>query len=277
VLLDYHMHLAPDGARLGPSELSLAHVRRYVEAAHARGVDEIGFSEHVYRFAAAAAASPHEYWQAQATDDLAAYRRLLDEAAAAGLPVRAGIELDWLEGGLGTLRSIAEDWRWDYVLGSVHWLGEWAVDHPDYAVWEHADVDTVWRRYAATLCEAAASGLYDVMAHADLAKVFGHRPAPATVVRVHDELVEAFAAADVCVEVSTAGLRKPARELYPAAALLSACWRAGIPATLGSDAHVPGDVGRDFGVALRALTDAGYREITRYRGRRREQVPLTDA
>ncbi len=113
------------------------------------------------------------------------------------------------------------------------------------------------------------------MAHPDLAKVFGHRAPEDVRERLYAEAAEAFAAAGVAVEVSTAGLRKPVGELYPAPTFLAACRRAGVPATLASDAHRPEDVGRDFDRAGRRapagrLHDASAASA----GRERTEVPL---
>jgi len=122
--------------------------------------------------------------------------------------------------------------------------------------------------------EAAASGLYDVMAHPDLAKVFGHRPDAGPPAREYAETAEAIAAAGVAAEISTAGLRKAAGELYPAPDLLRALYRRGVPITLGSDGHVPEDLGRDYDRALSAAHACGYRRISTFSGRERREVPL---
>jgi len=75
---------------------------------------------------------------------------------------------------------------------------------------------------------AAASGVFDVLAHLDLAKVFGHAASQAVVASEHDRTADAIAAAGVAVEISTAGLRKAAGELYPAQDLLRALHRRGV-------------------------------------------------
>ena len=100
--------------------------------------------------------------------------------------------------------------------------------------------DEVWRRYFAQVRAAAASGLFDVLAHLDLAKVFGHSASQSVIESEHEQTADAIAAAGIAVEISTAGLRKAAGELYPAQDLLRALHRRGVPITLGSDAHVPG-------------------------------------
>ena len=94
-----------------------------------------------------------------------------------GLPLRVGIELDWLGAThVDALRALVADRDLDIVLGSVHWLAGEMVDHPDYPIWQTHSVAEVWRLYFEQLRAAASSGLYDVMAHPDLPKVFGQRP-----------------------------------------------------------------------------------------------------
>jgi histidinol-phosphatase (PHP family) len=274
VLTDFHLHLAPDGERLTPAALALDHVREYVATAVARGIEEIAITEHVHRFTAARGLLDHPFWQASCVDDIDTYRAALRAARDAGLPVLAGIELDWIEGKAEPLRVLARSYEWDIVLGSVHWLGSLAVDHPDYSIYDVYPADHVWELYTAAFCAAASSGLYDVMAHPDLPKVFGNRPSPVVLEAAYRDMVDALFDSGVAIEVSTAGLRKAAAELYPAGALLERCARVGIPVTLGSDAHVPDDVGRDFGAAVAALHAVGCRSLVRFSGRLPEPVPL---
>jgi histidinol-phosphatase (PHP family) len=274
VLLDYHLHLAPDATELRDEHLSVEHLAGYVAAAAARGVTEIGVTEHVYRFREAAGLFDHPYWQEWAQGSLSDYRALLDDARAAGLPLLASLEVDYLAGREAETSSVLGTYDWDYLLGSVHWLGEYAVDHPDYSVWDHASVDAVWESYVDALVAAASSGLFDTMAHPDLAKVFGHRASAPLLPRLYERAAEAFATAEVCAELSTAGLRKAAAEPYPAPAFLATLRRAGVPITLASDAHVVEHVAQDVERALELAHDAGYRTVTQFRARDRRQVPL---
>ena len=190
-----------------------------------------------------------------------------------GQPVGCGIELDWIEGREEEIEALIADRDFDLVLGSVHWLGGLAVDHPDYAIWEEMAADEVWRRYFAQVRAAAASGLFDVLAHLDLAKVFGHSASQSVIDSEHEQTADAIAAAGIAVEISTAGLRKAAGELYPAQDLLRALHRRGVPITLGSDGHVPEDLGRDY-PRPQAAHACGYRTVSMFSGRERREVPL---
>jgi histidinol-phosphatase (PHP family) len=163
------------------------------------------------------------------------------------------------------------------VLGSIHFLGERAVDHDGYDIWERGgDPDRIWRRYFETVAELVRSGLYDVVAHPDLVKVWGRgRPAPERDRRFHYEpAVEAIAEAGIAVEVSTAGLRKPTAEIYPAPEFAAMCIDAGAPFTLSSDAHRPEDVGRDYDRAVETMRGWGIEEIAVFEARHRHMEPL---
>jgi histidinol-phosphatase (PHP family) len=284
VLTDYHLHLQPDGpearaadghrweAAGGPR--SVAWITRYVEAARARAVEEIAITEHVHRFREVADWHPNAWWRAEATEDLAEHCAAIGRARDdAGLPVLLGIEMDWIPGREDDIRALLASQPFDIVLGSVHWLGDLAVDHPDYPCWDALGAEETWGRYLDELGEAAASGLFDVLAHPDLPKVFG-TAMPAAVGARRDEAIARIAESGVAVECSSAGLRKPCRALYPDPDWLAAFRRAGVPVTLASDAHRPEDVARDYPTAVAALRGAGYETITRFRGREPEQVAI---
>ena len=283
MLTDYHLHLQPDGPEAREADChrwddaggprSIGWISRYVDAARARAVDEIAITEHVHRFREVRDWHPNPWWQAEATEDLGHHCAALAQARDAGLPVLIGIEMDWIPDRVDDIRALLDSQPFDIVLGSVHWLGDLAVDHPDYPCWDDLGADETWGRYLDELAAAAGSGLFDVLAHPDLPKVFG-TPMPASLVGRRDEVIAAIADSGVAVECSSAGLRKPCRELYPDASWLAAFRAAGVPVTLSSDAHRPEDVARDYPTAVAALRGAGYETITRFRSREPEQVAI---
>ena len=283
MLTDYHMHLQPDGvehrerqqdtwgAHGGP--LSVDWMRRYVERARSRAISEIAFTEHVYRFAETRDWHDDAFWREEATEDADAYVQAVLDAKAAGLPVLLGVEMDWLPHRREEIARFLEGRPFDVVLGSVHWLGALPDDNPSMPPMATNPPDVVWGRYLDELVAAARSGLYDVLAHPDLPKVFGHHAPPSAVERF-DEVIAAIAATGVAIECSSAGLRKPVGELYPEPTLLGRFRAAGVPVTLASDAHRPEEVGEGFPTAVAALRGAGYETLTRFSGRTPEQVPL---
>lgn len=283
MLTDYHTHLQPDGSEArdrderrwaahgGPR--SLGWIGRYVERARSRAVGEIAITEHIHRFTVARDWHASPWWKGEATEDLAAHCDALARAQEAGLPVLVGIEMDWLPARRDQIAAVLDAHPFDIVLGSVHWLDELGIDDPDDPASEHVGAERVWERYLEELVAAASSGLYDVMAHPDLPKVFGHR-FPTTLRGRLDDVVAAIADAGVAIECSSAGLRKPINELYPDPDWLALFCAAGVPATLASDAHSPDDVARDYPTAVAALRGAGYTTLTRFRRREPAQVEL---
>jgi histidinol-phosphatase (PHP family) len=277
MLTDYHVHLRPDDpGTTAANYFTAANAERYRETAAERGVQELGVSEHIHRFTQALDVWQHPWWKLWARDDLDDYCAFVREET----DLRLGIESDFVAGRENRIAALLDASEWDYVIGSVHFLRDAAVDI-DGPEWEHVwgrgdSADRVWERYFATLAEAARSGLYDIMAHPDLVKIGGaERPQPERDPRrYYEPAVQAMLDAGVAMEMSTAGLRKPAGELYPSRPLLEMAVDAGLPIALSSDAHVPDQVGYRYEDAVAALEAAGVTEICVFEGRQRRLEPL---
>jgi histidinol-phosphatase (PHP family) len=282
-VLDYHLHLWQHGK--AATTVTVEQVGSYCERAASRGIGEIAVTEHLFRFVQADAvlagfwdddpdaslrAHMAAYWDQHARADLDVYVETVQAAKAAGFPVVLGLEVDHYEGRMDKVAALLDGYPFDVLLGSVHWLGAWGFDNYENPVmraeWDARSVDDVWDRYATALEELAASGVCDVVAHPDLAKVTGRRPAVPD--EYHDRIAEAIAGNGLAAEVSSAGWRKPVAEAYPARALLERLAAAGVPLTTASDAHRLADVGDGVHELRPLLADAGYRRLTAYRARR---------
>lgn len=250
-LPDYHIHTARCGHASGRME-------EYVKQALTLGLKEIGFADHIPM-----------YWLdkkdrdptlAMPEEELENYVRAVHmlQAEYPGINIRLGIEVDYIPGHEEKARRILERYPFDYVLGSVHYVDGWGFDNPAYIDrYKTIDLDRLYRRYFALVQQAACSGLFTIMAHPDLVKKFGYRP-HTDLQELYDETARAFAEAGVCAEVSTAGLRVPAAEIYPSEEFLRACRNHAVPVTTGSDAHSPDLVGHGFDRAIELLTRVGY-------------------
>jgi histidinol-phosphatase (PHP family) len=263
VIVDYHMHLrAPDESLAH----SVAGVERFVEIARARGVDEIGFTEHVYYFRETAELWDVPYMVERCRYELEPYCEAVSEGKRQRLPVKLGLEVDWVPGKADRMAEILAPYPWDYLLGSIHFLGGLGIDARPSLV-ESVGLDDAASRYFDEVAALAESGLVDVLAHPDLVKFFGGRLA-------RDWSALAQRLGSVCLEVSTAGRYKPHGRLYPELDLLREARRAGVPITLASDAHVPEHVGRDLDVAVAHARRAGYERVAVFEARRRREEPL---
>ena len=182
--------------------------------------------------------------------------------------LRLGIEADFIPGREDRMAELLAGRDWDYVIGSIHFLGDGALDYDRFDVWTRASSpDAVWRTYFEWLGELARSGMFDVLAHPDLVKHWGaERPRPSRDPRHFYEIaMEHIADSGIAVEVSTAGLRKPVGEIYPDRAFLEMVLDAGNPIVLSSDAHVPDQLGFAYDQALALLEEVGVTRAVRVR------------
>jgi histidinol-phosphatase (PHP family) len=272
MLSDYHLHLRPDSENTPAHQyFTPENAERYRAVASEQGIDELGVSEHVYRFSQSLQVWRHPFWVGNAVDDLDDYCEFVQEQT----DLKLGIEADFIPGAEDRIANLLDARDFDYVVGSVHFIAEQALDMDDYSIWDGgSSAEQIWRRYFETLGEAARSGLFDILAHPDLVKVWGRtrpdRPLPEGDLRRYYEIaVEGIAESGIAVEVSTAGLRKSAKEIYPARAFLAMCVEAGAPIALSSDAHVPADVGASYEQALELLKSVGVSELCVFSGRQR--------
>ncbi len=266
MIVDYHMHLR--NAR-GEIAHDTSAVEPFVESAREAGVDEIGFTEHIYYFRQTRSLWTVPYHTERCVYDIEAYVSAVVGARNRGLPVKLGLEVDYVRGREEQTRELLAPYPWDFLLGSLHYIGDVGVDDEPRLV-DAVGVDEAWRVYFDTLAAAARSGLFESLSHPDLVKIFGARPASFD----YGPVVAAIADSGVAVEVSTAGLHKPVRELYPHPEFLAECRARDVPVTLASDAHTPDLVGRDFDRALELLRSVGYDTVTVFEQRRGRQEPL---
>ena len=179
------------------------------------------------------------------------------------MEILLGCEFDWLGSEEDREAKLFELSRFDIILGSVHFIDGWAFDDPSQKKrWETDGPDYIWKRYFEIWCEAVTSQLpFTVMSHPDLCKKFGYYPSYDKV-PLYKQAAEALQSSGRMVEVNTSGAYYACAEMYPAPALLTEFCRAGIPVTVGTDAHQPGHVARGLKDAYRLMYECGYREVT---------------
>jgi histidinol-phosphatase (PHP family) len=241
----------------------------YAARAVELGLTEIGFSDH----------SPMERddfddWRMLARD-LDSYVAKVREAQRKfpQLIIKLGLEVDYIPGHEKWIRSLAERHPWDYFIGSVHYVADtWDFDNPKkLSRWKERDPFEVWSAYFARLTAAAASGLFQTIGHADLAKKFCFYPKE-DCTRLFQTFLQAAKQNDTAIELNTAGLRKDCREIYPSRRILEMAFQTGVPITFGSDAHAPGEVGADFERALELARSVGYSRYRRFTQRKSEEA-----
>lgn len=264
MLTDYHVHTPLCHHATGwPSEFAA----RAVEL----GLAELGIADHN--------PMPEQFdnWR-MSFADLPRYLESVEEARAKfpQLPIRLGLECDFIAGREAWIEKLAGMAEWDFLIGSVHYLpgADWALDDPQHLVrFRGREITDIWASYWRTYERAIRSGLFDFVAHPDLPKKFGFRP-PGDLRRFYEPALAALAECGVAFEINTAGLRKDCAELYPARDFLELACSAGVAALINSDAHAPAELGFGFAEAVTLARDVGYTEVVRFSRRQRSLAPL---
>lgn len=232
-----------------------------VTAAKRAGITTIALTEH---YPLSLAIDPREYLSIPAAQ-LPAYFEAIEEARRKhpDIEIITGCELDYLGAGEDRTITDADLAPFSLVLGSVHFVDLWPFDDPaQRSRWDEVGADAIWRRYFELWCDAVSSRQrFDVMSHPDLAKKFGIYPS-FDVMPLYREAAEACAASGRMVEVNTSGAHYACAEMFPAPALLAEFCRAGVPCTVGTDAHKVEHVARGIEDAYRLMYEAGYRTVT---------------
>jgi histidinol-phosphatase (PHP family) len=261
---DYHIHTKLCGHAIGAP-------RDYVLAAQQAGLVEVGFSDHN--------PMPTQFddWRMD-PDQLPQYVELVEEVRREfpRYPIRLGLECDFIAGYEDHIRDLTGQADWDYLIGAVHYVAPgWDIDNPKHLKrWTEQPVEEIWEAYFAAYTKMVESCLFDFLAHPDLVKKFGHRP-KGDLSRFYRDMLDATAEAGVVLEVSTAGLRKEVREIYPSRDFLEAAWHRHIPIVINSDAHAPDEVAYEFDRAYDLVREVGYTEVMQFE--KRKAIPVTIA
>jgi histidinol-phosphatase (PHP family) len=261
---DYHMHTPLCKHAQGePIE--------YARQAIALGLDEIGFSDHNPM-----PMDDFDNWRMYASE-LDIYVQKVEETRRAfpGLSIKLALEVDYLPGYESWVRELRGKYPWDYFIGSVHYISEsWDIDNPaKISQWKDRNAFEVWSAYFDRLGMAAQSGLFEIIGHADLCKKFCFYPKE-DCTPLYEKFLQTARAADVAIEINTAGLRKDCKEMYPNQIIMNKAAELGIPLTFGSDAHAPGEVGLNFAEAIASAKAAGFRECVRFSKGKKEMLPI---
>ncbi|RED55337.1 histidinol-phosphatase (PHP family) [Cohnella lupini] len=264
--IDYHTHNYRCGHAVGTLE-------EYVLSAIDQGLEQIGLSDHMPLIHV----SPEEHPDiAMSMEELPRYVEeclRLQEKYKDRIAVRVGLEGDFIEGYEEKIEAIVNGYPWDYVIGSVHFLGTWDVtDFRQVHQWEGRSVIGAYEQYFDAIQKAAATGLYDYIGHVDAIKRFGFRPEE-DATPLENAALQAIKQHDVAFELNAAGIHAPCKEMYPSLRMLERAKAYDIPVTFGSDAHHPDKVGQKGTDARTMLKNAGYAQIATFERRKRVMKP----
>lgn len=266
--IDFHTHHERCGHASGKLE-------EYVLQAIDKGMDILGLSDHMPLIHV----DPDQYLpeMAMAMEELPRYVEecyRLKEKYRDQIQIRVGIEADYIEGYEETIERLLSRYEWDYVIGSVHFLGTWDVtDYRQVDGWKTRDADQVYVQYYEAVQKAAKTSFYDIIGHVDVIKRFGFLPT-ADPAELERETLRVIKQSNVAIELNASGLRMPASEMFPSERMLAYAYELQIPVTLGSDAHKPEDVGKNLDKGQEMLRNIGFEQVAVFEGRNRSMVNL---
>jgi len=256
---DYHMHTVYSDGKARPED--------YLAAALASNLDEIGFSEHLTLHSEPASWS----MDPSLLPTYMSHIKMLKEKTR-GLRVKTGLEVDYFSGKEDEIRSFIDGARLDYVIGSVHYMGDESVDlGPGF--YSGKDPDLLFSAYFEKVSEAVASGLFDIMAHIDLIRIYGYMKPEGKEV-LYRKLAVTMKEHNVAYEVNTNGRNKALGDFYPDRRFLHIFREEGVPVCVNSDAHMPSRVAQHFDEAYTLLREAGYTEMAVFSDRERQMLPF---
>ena len=237
---------------------------RYIQKAIELKIDIYGFSEH-------APMNFDSYYRLN-FDEMDAYETdvlQLQEKYKNEIQILLGYEVDYLKGHIDERVLNA---KVDYLIGSVHFLGEWGFDNPEFNhEYKNRDLDDIWREYFENIEAMAKMGRFNIIGHFDLIKVFNFMPKQ-DIRLLATPALKAIKKANMVLELNSAGLRKPCQEIYPSSSLLEVAYELNIPITFSSDAHAIGQVGFKYDETKKLAQKVGYTQAVTFKQREQELI-----
>lgn len=257
-MVDYHMHSILSDGRNSYEEM----VRMAIE----KGLDEIGFTDHV--------CLKPVTWAIRLEDIPVMTSQIIDlkDKYEDQIKIRYGVEMDYLPGKDAQINEIIERIPVDYVIGSIHFIGDWNFDTDQslYGKWTN---DKLYEKYFALVQQAAQSGLFDIIGHIDIIKKFRVYP-ESNQDLLFEDTIKVIKENNLVVELNTGGMDRPCAEFTPGHKILEMCYKHHVPVTLSSDAHSDLQIARHFESATELLAQVGYTEIVGFKNRIRRIIRL---
>jgi len=235
-------------------------IDEYIQRAIELGVDIYGFSEH--------APMNFDPYYRLSFEDMSIYEEEVLKAQKIyqdDIQIVLGYEVDYLKGYIDD--RVIYNKQVDYLIGSVHFLDKWGFDNPEFiGEYENRDIDDIWQEYFDAIEDMAKRGYFDIVGHLDLIKVFKYLPKK-DIRLIAKNALRAIKEANMVIELNSAGLRKPIKEIYPSQNLLEMAYELNIPITFSSDAHAIEQVGFGYSQTIEIAKRVGYTKAVTFKQR----------
>lgn len=241
------------------------------QSAIAKGIPEIGFTEHYDLHPDEPDRDwfkPEGWW--------AEIERCRAEFAGQ-LTIRAGIEIGEPHLFRAEAQAMLASGPFDYVLGSLHWVGNKSVFDASY--FSTTPADTLFHDFFTELAQMTSVADFDILSHFDVPVRLGYGIYggydPTRYADVIRPVLQNCIDRGIALDLNTAVLRRHVPIMTPGHVILG--WyveMGGKLVTLGSDAHYPQHVGAGLDAALAMMRTVGIEEVVRFEQRQAYQVQL---
>lgn len=261
---DYHIHTEFSIDSTMPMEEACRQAIRL-------GLREVCFTEHVNYV-------PED--EGSGYFDPAAYFAELQRCRAVfdgQLVVRAGAEIGEVHRYDADADFLTASYPFDFVIGSLHWVGPDLVMTPEY--FDGKSLDQAYTAYFKELLALVNYGGFDVLGHLDVPKRYAvdrhgsFDPAPfAEPIRA---VLRACIDHGIGIEINTGTIRRTGGDPSPSPEVLG-WYRAlgGEILTIGSDGHRQAHMAYEFDKALALAREAGFSHLSIFERRDPRFVPL---
>lgn len=266
---DYHIHESYS------EDAQYSTVERYILEAEKKGIEEIAFTTHFIITGPYTNYGPQPSQIPEYIDNI----HRLDETTDVRLKV--GLEVDYFSEKERELKALIDEYNFDFILGGVHYIRNYDIagrsDTPLF--FSGRSVLEATSEYFSVWKDAIESGIFDVMSHPDYWKRFLYlvRPEPAAFSEYGrvNEAIDSLLSYNVGIEVNSSGRRHKQGAQYPAREFLEAVHSAGLKkVTIGSDSHLPEQLGFWLPEAVELLKDVGFKYISSFTDRKCYSNPI---
>ena len=257
MIIDLHNHTSLCNHAIGST-------KEYIQKAIEKNIDIFGFSDH--------APMDFDIKYRMSFEDMNLYEKEVNflKNEFKNIKILLGYEIDFTP----YVDKRVLNSKVDYFIGSVHFLDNWGFDNLEFIKnWKHRDVDDIYKEYFLLIEKMANSNLFDIVGHIDLIKVFNYKPKK-SIKDIAKNAIKAIKKSNMVVELNTAGLRKPVKELYPSDEILEMILEERIDITFGSDAHNINQVGFMLKETIQKAKNIGFSEAVYFENRQKVRVKL---
>lgn len=279
MIIDLHTHTgySYDAEKRGVSD--------HVQAAIQKGVDVLGFTEHVDFFYqeslseadfAPGTVDFQMYWNELAPfrcgrviqADIAAQQKDIDtcrENSQGNIILRKGVEIGQPHAAPDLADQLMEMYCFDYIIGSIHHLAD---DMDLYFIhYETKHTDEFMRDYFDEINKMLQYGKFHILGHLDyplrVMKLPHNRPSLRGYMDYVDEILKKLIAQGIALESNAKSLFGWQKQVGPEDFVLQRYRELGGELiTVGSDSHAPETIARGIPEAIERLKQAGFRYIT---------------